>query len=108
MFDNVSKKIKTLAEALCLLWICIPVLIVTLLGNTNIIVIVIATCIGAGIGWCSTVCLYGFGELISQATALRETNEQILYILENQHNNENIQNIVEHQPENNIGNTESV
>lgn len=112
MFNNVGKQIKTLAEVICFLCICASILIGILFFERNFFVTIISIAIGGIVGFCCSIGLYGFGELISQTTATREmneeilkslemnreTNERILAILEAQHDCEHVPDVAAYQP----------
>lgn len=84
MFDEIGKKIKTLAKVVCALGICVTCLIGIILiavgGNmrygggegmetTGIIILLL----GWVVPWIASFFLYGFGELIDKTCEIAET-----------------------------------
>ena len=65
------------------------ILVFVIFGSTlleyNALVAIHIIVVGSIGVWASFLCLYGFGELISETTANRDTNDRILEILEAQY-----------------------
>ena len=75
MFDNIGKKIKSLAEILCWIGIIFTVIISIsyfqsniLVGKSNILIGVAIIVVGFLASWVGTFLLYGFGELIDKTS----------------------------------------
>ena len=87
MFDNVGKKIKNLAETICVLGIAASVLLSLPFCKTNLFVGIVIAVVGCIASWAGSMCLYGFGELIEKTTLNCETNDEILQILASKYGN---------------------
>lgn len=81
----VGHKIKMLAEILRVLGIIISVIIGLYFFNSNLAFGIIYIVVGCVVTFISSLCLYGFGELIVETTANRDTNDRILEILESKY-----------------------
>jgi hypothetical protein len=73
MFENIGKKIKTLAEVVCTILIVLSLLggFICGIALDNITFLFIGI-ISAFASWISGFCLYGFGELIEQTTRIAD------------------------------------
>lgn len=88
MFENIGKKIKTLAEILCWIGVISSVIGGIVLvakgaslsdGGTPMIIIGIATIIiGPLLSWISNFVLYGFGEHIDDTKKVTELEKDVL------------------------------
>lgn len=81
----VGHKIKMLAEILRVLGIIISVIIGLYFFNSNLTFGIIYIVVGCIVTLISSLCLYGFGELIVETTANRDANDRILEILESKY-----------------------
>ncbi|MBR5942128.1 MAG: hypothetical protein IKZ81_02170 [Clostridia bacterium] len=91
MFNNIGKKIKTLAKVLCWIGIIgsfIGGIVLAVSGAssskkaTDILLLILfglaAAIIGAFLAWISSFVLYGFGELVDSTQEIKRSNEEIL------------------------------
>ena len=87
MFDNIGGKIKTLAEATCVLGILGSVIwaIATLMQSDYYHVTILESILILGLGslgsWVGSFITYGFGELIENTTRIHEDNLELQKIL---------------------------
>lgn len=87
MFDNVGDKIKGLAKALCWIGISASVVYAIVLWMQNsyrnpTVALGIGILVGGCcVSWISSLCLYGFGELIEETQKNRRINHTLLYIV---------------------------
>ena len=83
MFDNIGGKIRGLAKVISILGIiasiAVGLLNVIFSDEVGIIIIVV----GMLISWISGFFIYGFGQLIEDAQAIRKSNAAILKLLQN-------------------------
>ena len=70
MFENIGRKIKTLAETLCWLGIVVSVLAGLTITGKDIIVGLLVLIIGSLCSWIGSFFAYGFGELIEKTTEI--------------------------------------
>lgn len=73
MYDNIGKKIKGLAMATCFIGIMAAViygLVLISLDEDFILFGILIMLIGSLVAWISSLCLYGFGELIEKTCAI--------------------------------------
>ena len=66
MFENISGKLKVLANVLTLIGIVISVIYGFIIMNDSPLAGLLAMAIGGLISWASSFLIYGFGELIEQ------------------------------------------
>lgn len=87
--STTGKQIQTIAYLLCGLG-CFASIVGGLVYyiSYNIIVGLLVAGIGCYISWACTRCLKGFGELVENAEATRETNDRILDVLESMYTRE--------------------
>lgn len=85
MYNNVGAKIKTLAEVLCAMGILASFIIGAIGIQSSTFFAIVFIILGCFVSWISFMLLYGFGELIDETVANRETNDRILDILESQY-----------------------
>ena len=72
MFSNIGGKIKTLAVVVCVLGSIasfVSGVIMLTVGAVNGLLIILVGVLGS---WIGTLCLYGFGQLIEDTSAIRE------------------------------------
>lgn len=74
MFDNIGGKIKTLAVIACVLGMIASIIIGLTLMDHGGLWIIIGGCLGS---WVGAFFIYGFGELIEQATITAENTTEI-------------------------------
>ena len=76
MFKNIGGKIKGVAQFVTWLGIMASVVIFLILKNDNVLlgfVLLIVGCVGS---WLSSLCLYGFGQLIENSDIIAESSKQ--------------------------------
>ena len=88
MFEDIGRKIRTLAEVLCWIGIISSVIGGIILiakgaslsdGGAPMVIIGIAVMIiGPLLSWVSSFVLYGFGQLIDNTDAIKKSNKEIL------------------------------
>jgi hypothetical protein len=93
MFQNIGKKIKTVAIVIMITGILLAVLVGLVaffeeysVGNIFSAFLTFLTVAGLGIlfSWLSVFILYGFGELVDQSMAMTQRQEEILRLLKEQ------------------------
>lgn len=73
MFNNIGTKIKTVAKISCGIGIFISVIVgVILLLSVGFLEGLLTILVGCLLGWLSSICLYGFGELIDKVTEIAD------------------------------------
>ena len=81
MFENIGQKIKTFAKVICWLGIvcsCIAgivILIITEFWDFGIVYLLLSlgvVGVGSVLSWVSSLCVYGFGELIVKVTQIEQ------------------------------------
>ena len=77
MFNNIGKKIKTLAELICWIGILISLILGLIFVIENIFVGFIIFIIGVLSSWVGSFLLYGFGELVDNSTKIVKNMELI-------------------------------
>lgn len=79
MFDNIGRKIKTLAQVICVLGIIVSVIGGIILwitgGGLGFVISLVAIPISAVISWVGSLGLYGFGQLIENTDILVSQGE---------------------------------
>jgi hypothetical protein len=70
MFNDIGKKIKTLAELICWIGILISLILGLIFVIENIFVGFIIFIIGVLSSWVGSIFLYGFGELVDNSTKI--------------------------------------
>lgn len=78
MFSGIGDKIKTVAMVLCIIGIITSVAVGVQLIGESFMTAVLTIVIGCLTAVVSTMCLYGFGELIEETARNRQINEEIL------------------------------
>lgn len=80
MFDNIGKKIKTLAQVICVLGIIASAIGGIILwitgGGLGFVISLVAIPISAVVSWVGSFGLYGFGQLIENTDILVAQNEK--------------------------------
>ncbi len=84
MFDNIGKKIKTLAVVLTVVGIAASIIIGAYLFLFIGIVCLVVMVVGPLISWIAAFALYGFGELVDKTAETAETNRRLLDIISHQ------------------------
>lgn len=72
MFNNIGRKIKGLAEIICVLGIIASVFIGLGLKNASAGLTFLIVCGGSLLSWIGSFVLYGFGELVDTAMEMKE------------------------------------
>ena len=75
MFNNIGRKIMTLAEVLCWLGILASILAALAFKNTSFAFIIVVG--GVLLSWLSSFALYGFGELIENTSIIKDQLDDI-------------------------------
>ncbi len=76
MFNDIGKKIKLLAEMICIVGIIFSIIVGLVnasLYNEKIIFSVVMWLIGPLLSWIGSFTLYGFGELIDKVTSIEKS-----------------------------------
>ena len=82
MFSNIGGKIKTLAVVVCVLGSIasfVSGVIMLTVGAVNGLLIILVGVLGS---WIGTLCLYGFGQLIEDTSAIRVPSIMSYYMRE--------------------------
>ena len=95
MYNDVGKKLKTMAENVCILGILISIiagLVILFFGalsdsdaGVKGIVVVVGICVAGGgsiTAWLGSIFTYAFGELVDKTASTYETNCKVLRALE--------------------------
>lgn len=78
MYDNISNKIKGLANAIFIIEAILSfVLGIILLSNEELLYGFLTLAIGPLIAWISSWVLYGFGELIEKVSAIEQNTRNL-------------------------------
>ncbi len=77
MFHNVGKKIKSLAEFLCVFGIIVCVVIACILAGTGMILFGVIVAVAGSLAFIlASMLLYGFGELVDCARRIADAQEE--------------------------------
>ena len=95
MFDNIGKKIKALAQAVCCIGIIFSVIsgIVIMVNEEDLILLgIVIILLGSLLSWVSSFTLYGFGEAINQLEYSNNISKEILKLLKPKNNDTPVRN----------------
>jgi len=70
MFDNIGKKMKTLASLEITLGIVVSIIIGIIVMSEVLLLGIVVIIVGSWISWVSSIFMYGFGELIEKTSEI--------------------------------------
>ena len=77
MFNNIGRKIKSLAEILCWIGIFLSVIMSISVFKISVLFGLLVIVLGALASWIGSFLLYGFGELIEKTSDIAEHTARI-------------------------------